>query len=79
MFVSLIYINFKPSNSNKKKLAQNNPISQIETEQLSKVNKTLSLKVKPGHQKMGWLHSQVSMAKNLAVVESGSNSTVHFF
>jgi hypothetical protein len=31
----------------KKKLAQNNPISQIEMEQLPKVNKTLSLKVKP--------------------------------
>jgi len=31
----------------KKKLAQNNPISQLEMEQLSKVNKTLSLKVKP--------------------------------
>jgi len=31
----------------KKKLAQNNPISQIQMEQLSKVNKTLSLKVKP--------------------------------
>jgi hypothetical protein len=43
----LFYINFKPSNSNKKKLAQNNPISQIEMEQLSKVNKTLRLKVKP--------------------------------
>jgi hypothetical protein len=37
----LFYINFKPSNSSKKKLAQ------IEMEQLSKVNKTLSLKVKP--------------------------------
>jgi signal recognition particle subunit SEC65 len=43
----LFYINFKPSNSNKKKVPQNNPISQIEMEQLSKVNKTLSLKVKP--------------------------------
>jgi hypothetical protein len=30
-----------------KNLAQNNPISHIEREQLSKVNKTLSLKVKP--------------------------------
>jgi hypothetical protein len=38
---------FKPSKENKRKLAQNNPISQIEREQLSKVNKTLSLKVKP--------------------------------
>jgi hypothetical protein len=32
---------------NKKKIAQKNPTSQIEMEQLSKVNKTLSLKVKP--------------------------------
>jgi hypothetical protein len=28
---------------------------------------------------MGWLQSQVSVAKNLAVVEYASNSTIHFF
>jgi hypothetical protein len=32
-----------------------------------------------GHPKMGWLQSQVSVAKNLAMVQSGSNSTIHFF
>jgi len=32
----------------------------------------------PGHQKMGWLQSQVLVAKNLAMVEFGSNTTIHY-